>query len=197
MISPQELDRLEQQAKVRLQWIKDVRDGKEVVVESLQDTQQWMDVTPSWDARHTYRLSYPSTPKERVPVRGDTLLFRDDEMEKWYEATFRGFNATGNPVSLSGLIWNHWKFPDEPEQVKEAKTFKEVELGPEDWNGVWWIKGRRWDYSIRDLVLGVTVDGVKALAFQVTYKSLMTEGWLRSRDGVEWERCVRKVEVKV
>lgn len=116
--TPQELDRLEQQANVRLQWIKDVRDGREVKVEHL-DCGEWFHTkTPAWAVCSDYRLIYPEA-KKREPKLGDKIMVRDFNDLSWYKTTFGGFSKPRGPQvrSYSGMEWDEWKFPDDPDPV--------------------------------------------------------------------------------
>lgn len=193
--TPKELDRLEQQAHVRLQWIKDKREGRSVVVECQQvDTLDWREIkNPNWDMEYDYRLVYPEA-KKREPVKGEPILVSALGLQ-WIAGIFDHFHD--GVIYTKDLRynvfsdWKFWKFPDEPEQVK----VKEVKIEAQDWQGTWWIAHNSWIICHKKLlVVMVDLTMIRAADRDFTYECLMNEGWLRSQDGVMWLPCSREVE---
>lgn len=61
-----------------------------------------------------------------------------------------------------------------------------VPLGPEDWEGIWWVK-RTVDIA-RQMVLVVRPYGIATRLLEPSFEELRSY-FLRSRDGKNWEPC--------
>lgn len=219
-ISTQELDRLEQQANVRLQWIKDVREGRGVQVYSVRGNSlmDWsLDDHPKWDVDFDYKLIYPEA-KKREPNLEDIIMVSDCGM-KWNYASFNHFKGdkvyTSSRGSKSLLCWKYWKFPDDHDPVipdeSELPTIEQVQavyssksspvpepkkrvpLTAEDWKGVWWVRNKGFEKGCVRLVTSVS-QTILSFESAVLRHEHMMDDYERSQDGVTWIECSKLSE---
>lgn len=103
-------------------------------------------------------------------------------------------NPWNHPSSGSiQFLYNRLSYGYEVRLKPQKKT---VPLGPEDWDGVWWISD--WaDYSHRYMVISIdprgvdiTRNGANCIMY---YDGVLMENYKRSKDCKTWTPCSKEI----
>lgn len=78
-------------------------------------------------------------------------------------------------------------------EVRLKPQKKTVPLGPDDWDGVWWVK--QLDYTHIFMVVSLEKEGIYfGQNYSRSWRELLVKGFHRSQDHKTWTPCSKEVE---